>query len=138
MHEGLSLLELLAVLAVLGAVAALGYANYSPTYRLNAGVAELRSLLQAARTEAIRRGTLATLRLDQGALQLEVKGRVLRRFSPGGFGLTLRAPSEGQLNALGRPQEETLLAFTLSLGSRKRSLCLEPGGLLREVAGDGC
>lgn len=135
---GMSLLELLVVLAIVGVLAALAYANYAPVYRLNAAAAELRSLLQAARTEAIRRGAAVSLQVD-GNLHLRAGGQTIRSFSPRGYGLVLQAShSQAELNALGRPSNGQTLAFTLTLGSRSKTLCVGPGGLLKEVAGGGC
>lgn len=138
-RKGFSLLELLLVLAIVGVVAALAYANYSPVYRLNAAAAELRSLLQAARTEAIRRGSTVSLALENGNLRLVVNNQTLKSFSARNYGLALQASSaQATLNALGRPTSGATLAFTLSLNSRKKTLCVGPGGLIKEVAGGGC
>lgn len=136
--RGVTLLELLVVLAILGLILGGSYALYAPTYRLGAASAELRALLQAARTEAIRRGTLTTVRLGGEELSLEVQNQVLGRFSPTPYGARLTGPANLVLNALGRPVEERVSSYTLSLGNRKRTLCVEVGGRVREVTGDGC
>lgn len=113
--QGFSLLELLVALAILGIVSVLAYANYTPTYRLGAATKELYQVLQTARTEAIRRGSPVTVRVEGGILVVEAEGKTLARFQPQNYSVTLTpVSSQLTLNALGRPSEEAEQVFPLA------------------------
>lgn len=131
-EQGFSLLELLVALAILGIVGALVYANYTPTYRLDAATKELYKVLQTARTEAIRRGSPVTVRMEDSILVVEAESKTLARFQPQNYSVTL-TPGRSQLtlNALGRPSEEEEQVFSLSLGNRTNTLALEASGYIQ-------
>jgi prepilin-type N-terminal cleavage/methylation domain-containing protein len=68
--KGLTLLELLVVLSVLLLLGAIGYSASLQSYRLRAGLAELKTFLRSSQLEAIRREATLAVVLEGGRLSV--------------------------------------------------------------------
>lgn len=149
-QRGLTLLEFLITLGLLALLLLLAYRETLPTRQEEALVAEIRSLLQRARTEAIRRGNWVAVQVQgeeliscldaQGNGHCDAHDPILQQVQPRPYGAQLRLFSGTQpglrYNALG--QLNTGGRVEVRIGQRTRTLCLSLAGRVRETMGAGC
>lgn len=144
-EKGLTLLELLVVLSVLLLLGAIGYSASLQSYRLRAGLAELKTFLRSSQLEAIRREATLTVVLEGRRLSLcedTACANTLRTLDlerlPGEVSLVSRgSPKRGfRINALGRPDSPIGLKF--AIGNKVGAVCFSRGGRIGEVVGREC
>ncbi len=144
-QKGLTTLELLVATFVLLLLGAIGYSASLQSYRLRAGLAELKTFLRTAQLEAIRREAALTVVLEGGRLSVcedTACARALRtldlRELSGEVSLLSRGSSrrDFRINAFGRP--DSPVGLKLAVGNKVGAVCLSRGGRIGEVVGRGC
>ncbi len=144
-QRGLTMLELLVALFALLLLGAIGYSASLQSYRLRAGLAELKTFLRSSQLEAIRREAALTVVLEGGRLSLcedpscasALKTLDLREL-PGEVSLLSRGTPRRnfRINAFGRP--DSPIGLKLAVGSKVGAVCFSRGGRIEEVVGREC
>jgi prepilin-type N-terminal cleavage/methylation domain-containing protein len=143
--KGLTLLELLVVLSVLLLLGAIGYSASLQSYRLRAGLAELKTFLRSSQLEAIRREATLAVVLEGGRLSVcedTACARALRTLDLGELSGEVSLVSRGspkrdfRINAFGRP--DSPIGLKLAIGNKVGAICFSRGGRIGEVVGRDC
>jgi hypothetical protein len=144
-QRGLTTLELLVAIFVLLLLGAIGYSASLQSYRLRAGLAELKAFLRFSQLEAIRRE--ATLVVILGRERLSVcedtacartlRALDLEKLSGEVSLLSRRSPKRDfRINAFGRP--DSPIGLKLAIGNKVGAVCFSRGGRIGEVVGRDC
>jgi hypothetical protein len=144
-QKGLTTLELLVAIFVLLLLGAIGYSASLQSYRLRAGLAELKTFLRSSQLEAIRcEATLAVV-LERGrpsvcqdtACAGTLRTLDLRELSGEVSLLSRGSPRRDfPINAFGRP--DFPIRLKLAIGNKVGAICFSRGGRIEEVVGREC
>jgi hypothetical protein len=138
-------LELLVAVLVLLLLGVIGYSASLQSYRLRAGLAELKTFLRSSQLEAIRREAALAVVLEGGRLSLcedTACANALRTLNLGRLSGEVSLLSRGsprrdfRINAFGRP--DSPIGLRLAIGNKVGAICFSRGGRIEEVVGREC
>jgi prepilin-type N-terminal cleavage/methylation domain-containing protein len=144
-QKGLTMLELLVALFVLLLLGVIGYSTSLQSYRLGAGLAELKTFLRSSQLEAIRREATLAVVLEGDKLSVcedTPCTSVLRTLDLGQLSGEVSLVSQGspkrdfRINAFGRP--DSPIELKLTIGDKVGAICFSRGGRIEEVVGREC
>jgi hypothetical protein len=144
-QKGLTTLELLVAIFVLLLLGAIGYSASLQSYRLRAGLAELKTFLRSSQLEAIRREATLVVVLERGRLSVcqdtacasALRTLDLRELSGEVSLLSRGSPRRDfRINAFGRP--DSPIRLKLAIGNKVGAICFSRGGRIEEVVGREC
>jgi prepilin-type N-terminal cleavage/methylation domain-containing protein len=144
-QKGVTILEMSVAIFVLLLLGAIGYSASLQSYRLRAGLAELKTFLRSSQLEAIRREATLAVVLEGGRLSVcedTACARALRALDLGQLSGEVSLVSRGspkrdfRINAFGRP--DSPIGLKLAIGNKVGAICFSRGGRIGEVVGREC